>query len=245
MAAAKRNGNAELVRLLLEKGAAVETPDDTMLIPAAQSGDIEIMRLLIESGANVNCIAGSPCPGETPLMYAAVSDNVEAVRLLLAKGANPNAGLKSMTRVIGGSTVDTGVGKQTPLMSAAPTGSPELIRALIDAGANVNAQDIQGISPLMLAVVSEDQDLAVVRVLLQAGANVNARSGRDETALDWARKFGSRPVIAALERAGASEGLPYRAPPAPDRSTTRGAAKAVEQSIALLERPLPGASKLP
>ena len=234
MVAAKRNGNADLVRLLLEKGADMKTPGDTTLIPAAQSGDVEIMRLLIESGANVNCI--SPRLGETPLDYAAASGNVEAVRLLLAKGANPNAGLKNMTRVIGGSTVDMGVSKQTPLMWAAPTGSPELIRALIDAGANVNAQDIQGISPLMLAVASEDQDLAVVRVLLQSGANVNARSVSGETALDWARKFGSRPVIAALERAGAREGVPYQAPAAPDRSTTRDAAKAVEQSIALLER---------
>src|SRR5215467_13764593 len=234
MAAAKRNGNADLVRVLIEKGADVKAPGDTTLIPAAQSGDVEIMRLLIESGADVNCI--SPRLGETPLMYAAASDNVEAVRLLLAKGANPNAGLKNMTRVIGGSILDTGVGKQTPLMWAAPTGSPELIRALIDAGANVNAQDIQGMSPLMLAVASENQDLAVVRVLLQSGANVNARSGRGETALDWARKFGSRPVIAALQKAGAREGVPYQAPPAPDRSTTRDAAKAVEQSIALLQR---------
>ena len=152
MAAAKRNGNADLVRLLLEKGADVKTPGDTTLIQAAQSGDVDIMRLLIENGANVNCV--SPRIGETPLYHAAASGNVEAVRLLLAKGANPNAGLKKMTRVIGGSTVDMGVGKQTPLMWAAPTGSPELIRALIDAGANVNAQDIQGMSPLMLAVAS-------------------------------------------------------------------------------------------
>src|SRR3954447_12559051 len=63
MAAAKRNGNADLVRLLLEKGADVKTPGDTTLIPAAQSGDVEIMRLLIEAGANVNCI--SPRLGET------------------------------------------------------------------------------------------------------------------------------------------------------------------------------------
>lgn len=115
----------------------------------------------------MNCT--SPRLGETPLMYAAASDNVEAVRLLLSKGANPNAALKNLTMVRGGSTLDSGVGKQTPLMWAAPTGSPELIRALIDAGANVNAQDIQGMSPLMLAVASEEQDLAVVRVLLQIG----------------------------------------------------------------------------
>src|SRR6516225_533930 len=113
MAAAKRNGNADLVRVLLEKGADVKAPGDTTLIPAAQSGDVEIMRLLIESGADVNCI--SPRVGETPLMYAAASGSVEVVRLLLAKGANPNAGLKKMTRVIGGSTLDMGIGKQTPL----------------------------------------------------------------------------------------------------------------------------------
>src|SRR5690349_15259754 len=230
MAAAKRNGNADLVRLLLEKGADVKTPGDTTLIAAAQSGDVEIMRLLIESGANVNCI--SPRLGETPLMYAAASDNVEAVRLLLAKGANPNAALKNLTRVIGGSTLDIGISRQTPLMWAAPTGSPELIRTLTDAGANANAQDIQGMSPLMLAVASENQNLAVVRVLLQSGANVNARSGRGETAFDWARKFGSRPVIAALQKAGARAGAPYQAPPAPARSTTHEIAKAVEQSIA-------------
>jgi hypothetical protein len=193
------------------------------------------MRLLIAAGANVNCL--SPRLGDTPLLYAAASDNVEAVRLLLAKGANPNAELKKMTRVIGGSILDMGIGKQTPLMWAAPTGSPELIRALIDAEADVNAQDVKGMSPLMLAVASENQDPGVVvKVLLQAGANVNARSGSGETALDWARKFGSRPVIAALQKAGAREGIPYRAPSGPDRSTTRDAAKAVEQSIALLQR---------
>jgi hypothetical protein len=88
----------------------------------------------------------------------------------------------------------------------------------------------------MLAVASENQDLAVVKVLLQSGANVNARSDRGETALDWARKFGNRSVIAALQKAGAREGVPYEAPPAADRSTTREAAKGVEQSIALLQR---------
>ncbi|HYP09421.1 MAG TPA: ankyrin repeat domain-containing protein, partial [Bryobacteraceae bacterium] len=126
MAAAKRNGNADLVRLLLEKGADVKSPGDTTLIPAAQSGDVEIIRLLIQAGANVNC-TGSRM-GDTPLMYAAASENVEATRLLLTKGANPNAGVKNMTRVIGGSTADMGIGMQTPLMWAAPTGSPELIK---------------------------------------------------------------------------------------------------------------------
>jgi ankyrin repeat protein len=91
MVAVKRNGNADLVRLLLEKGADTKTTGDTTLVAAAQSGDVEIIRLLTEKGANVNSIA--PRLGETPLHYAAASGSVEAVRLLLAKGANPNAAL--------------------------------------------------------------------------------------------------------------------------------------------------------
>jgi ankyrin repeat protein len=234
MAAAKRNGNVDLVRLLLQKGADLKAPGDTTLIAGAQSGDIEIMRLLIESGANVNCI--SPRLGETPLHYAAASGNVSAVTLLLAKSANPNTALKNVTSVRGGSILDSGISKQTPLMWAAPTGSPDLIRALIDAGADVNAQDIRGMSPLMLAVASENQDLEVVRVLLGSGADIHARSGSGETALDWARKFGSRPLIAVLQKAGGSEAAHYEAPPAPDRGSTRETAKAVEQSIGLLQR---------
>ena len=235
MMAAKRHGNADLVRLLLAKGADPRAAGDTTLLPAAQSGDIEIMRMLIEKGSDVNAI--SPRWGETPLHNAVVSGNVEAVRLLLAKGAGINAGLRTgMTAVRGGASVETGIGKATPLMWASPSGSPEMIRALMEAGANVNAQDIRGMSPLMLAVASETQDLKVVNLLLRAGANVNAHSARGETALDWAKKFGSRPVISMLQEAGAKEGVPYRPPPAPERNTTRDAATAVERGIALLER---------
>src|SRR5690349_19821410 len=50
MAAAKRNGNADLVRLLLKKGADMKTTGDTSLIAAAQFGDVDIMLLLIENG---------------------------------------------------------------------------------------------------------------------------------------------------------------------------------------------------
>ena len=168
MVAAKRNGNAALVRLLLERGADTKAADDTALITAALSGDVEIMRLLIEKGANVNSIG--PRLGETPLHFAAASGSVEAVRLLLAKGANPNAALKNTTALRGGSSLDTGIGKQTPLMWAAPPDRAELIQLLVDAGADVNAQDIRGMSPLAFAVASENQELAVVRLLVAIGS---------------------------------------------------------------------------
>jgi ankyrin repeat protein len=101
------------------------------------------------------------------------------------------------------------VGNRSVLMTAAPYASPEVIRTLLKAGADVKAKDIRGMTPLMLAVASETQDVEVVRLLLGAGSDVNAVSSAWETALDWARKFGSRPVIAALLAAGANEGTPH------------------------------------
>ena len=57
MMAAKRHGNADLVRLLLAKGADPRAAGDATLLPAAQSGDIEMIRMLIEKGSDVNAIS--------------------------------------------------------------------------------------------------------------------------------------------------------------------------------------------
>ncbi len=191
--AAKRQGNGDLIQLLLAKGADPHAAGDASLLPAAQSGDIEIMRLLIERGADVNAVAYRW--GETPLHNAAASGSVQAVRLLLAKGAKIDAALRTgMTAVRGGTSVETGIGTMTALMWAAPSGSPEMISVLLEAGSNVNAQDIRGMSSLMLAVASETQDIEVVKRLLRAGADVNTRSTSGATALDWA---GGSGVIAS------------------------------------------------
>jgi hypothetical protein len=87
----------------------------------------------------------------------------------------------------------------------------------------------------MFAVASEHQDVEVVKLLLKAGADANVRSNSGETALDWARKFGNRQVIAALEAAGAKPGtpvaLPKRQPAGP-----RTPAQASQIGLALLQR---------
>ena len=89
-------------------------------------------------------------------------------------------------------------------MAAAAYGSADLIRELLKAGAKVNAKDVRSMTPLMLAVGSETQDLNVVKLLLRAGAETNTASIAGEMALDWANKYGNGPVIAALRRAGAT-----------------------------------------
>jgi ankyrin repeat protein len=234
MVAAHRDGSSEIVRLMLTKGADVTAKDaqgNGALMLASQNGDVETMRLLIASGADVN--ARDTFMGITPLMNAVASNGVEAVRLLLSKGAIVNIANTIQPKMRNGLLA---AGKMTPLMWAAPWGSSEMLGSLLKAGADANALDIRGMTALMLAVASETQDVEVVKLLIKGGADVNISSTTGETALDWASKFGNREVIAALQHAGARDGAPYSAPPAPRKEAPPASAVALEKSIGLLQR---------
>jgi ankyrin repeat protein len=233
MMTARRDGNADLVRLILAKGAAPDAKDargNTALMHAAQTGDVEMMRVLTEHGAGVNA---ANAQGATPLGNAVCSNRVAAVKFLLAKSAKANAAMVFLGVVRHGAIA---FGNLTPLMAAAPYGSAELIGELLRAGADVNARDFRGMTPLMLAVASETQDSEVVKLLLDAGAEPNVKSKAGETALDWANRYGSRPVIAGLQRAGAQAGIPHSPAPAVVRRAPLGPAEALNRSLQLLQR---------
>ena len=187
------------------------------------------MKLLIAKGADAK--AGDEA-GNSPLPNAASNCNLDAVKLFLSKGADPNARNSFMHEVKFGKTQ---LGGLTPLMMGSTYCSPELVQTLLTAGAKVNATDVRGMTPLMFAVSSEEQNPAVVRLLIKAAADVNAKSKTDETALDWAKRFGSREVLAALAEAGAKEGLPYTAPQRKG-AADRGTLQAVEKGTAILQR---------
>jgi ankyrin repeat protein len=233
MAAAGRNGGDAMVRFLIEKGADAKFTSPTGVSPlhgAAAECSLETVRLLVEKGADVNATSDT---GNTPLMAAAQSNRVETVKFLLSRGAKPNVATITGGRVKNGPIA---LVKLTPLMLGAPYGSPELIRALIDGGAKVNARDIRGMTALMLAVASETQDVRVVKILLDAKTDVNVKDNMGDSALDWARKFGNPEVIHALEAGGAKG---QAVSPAPVRSSNNPPltpARAVQQSVALLER---------
>ncbi|XP_070235693.1 ankyrin repeat and SOCS box protein 3 isoform X3 [Bos mutus] len=93
-------GNAEIIKLLLKKGANKECQDDfgiTPLFVAAQYGKLESLSILISSvmnskleryiGADVNCQALDKA---TPLFIAAQEGHTECVELLLSSGADPD-----------------------------------------------------------------------------------------------------------------------------------------------------------
>lgn len=85
---ASENGDNEIARFLLAKGAAVNAVEgifgDTALIKAAWADQKEIVQMLLAKGAYVNIRAYN---GGTALMGAASSGDKEVVQWLLAKGA--------------------------------------------------------------------------------------------------------------------------------------------------------------
>jgi ankyrin repeat protein len=231
MIAASCAGCSPIVKMLLDNGAdakALTERKSTAFLAAADRDDIESMRLLIAKGADPKAADGA---GNDALQSAAMNCNLPAIKMLLEKGADPNTANLASGEVKFGKIQLIGL---TPLMLGSTYCSPELVKTLLDSGAKVKATDVRGMTPLMFAVSSEEQNPATVRMLIKAGAGVNDQSKAGETALDWAMKFGSKPAIAALTEAGAKPGVPYTAPmrkgaPAAD------VLQAVEKGTAILQ----------
>ncbi len=231
--AARGDGSAAVVKLLIAAGAdpkAVDASKTTTLNAATVGNDIDTIRLMVDAGVDINA---ADFAGFTPLINAAANRNLEAVKLLLSKGADVNArsGDGSYQKVKAGTIA---LGSFTPLTAAAAFGAPDLIKTLLDAGAKVDVPDVRGMTPLMLAVANDRQQIDVVRMLIAAGADLNAKSTAGETALDWARKIGSPAAINVLVRAGAVE-TPHEAVPVP-AATPADLRASVERSAALLRK---------
>lgn len=154
LAYAARSGCIELVRLLIEKGAAVDATGDyarwTPLLRAANQRHAEVVRHLLAHGANVNAKAGF---GQTPLI-AAIRGSVfgngskgnrdETIRALIWSGADVNL---------------QGQFSWTPLMMAVFQGDTDLVRLLISKGADLSAKDEKDKTALDYAEERGEQEI--------------------------------------------------------------------------------------
>jgi ankyrin repeat protein len=157
-------GLAEVVRVLLDAGAAANTNDGgrphlrSALRGAAETGKPEITELLLDAGAH-------PDLGQ-PVVEAVAHGDHRSLRLLLAHGAriagtwvlgaacfhdDPAAMrlLLDTIRARGENAADAATGQ---LPEAAAAASLPLLDALLDAGADPQAADEEGTSALRLAV---------------------------------------------------------------------------------------------
>ena len=176
IARSRRTGRRRMVKMLLDAGAEAEgaNPDgQTALMLAIKTGECAVVEMLIKAGANVNTI--EKFHNQTPLMWAAAAPrNAGAmVKLLLAKGADvkPRALYTDWPSQITSEprAQYRPVGGLTALLYAARDGCYDCVEALIAAGADVNLPTPEGVTPLMLALDNDHNDVA--KLLLDRGAN--------------------------------------------------------------------------
>jgi ankyrin repeat protein len=145
-------GHEAVVKLLLEKGAEVDSKDSkhgwTPLWWAAGNGHEAVVRLLLEKGADVD--SKDSRDGRTPLSWAARNGREAVMRLLLEKGAEVDS--------------KDSQGGRTPLSWAARNGHEAVVRLLLEKGADVDSKDSRdGRTPLWWAARNGHE--AVVRLL--------------------------------------------------------------------------------
>jgi ankyrin repeat protein len=189
---AARLNDDMLVKMLLEAGAKVDSanPDDeTALMLAIKNGSLPITETLVKAGANVNRI--EKFHNQTPLIYAAAGGHIGIVKLLLSRDADvrPRAMYTDWPSQVTSEprAQYRPVGGLNALMYAIRGGCYSCVDLLVAAGANVNFPTPEGITPLMLALDNEHNEIA--RLLMDKGAYLDV--------WDW---WGRTPLWIAVDR---------------------------------------------
>ncbi len=185
------NGNLDMMKTLLGKGARVDAFDKhhlaTPLFCSAVSDNPEGINLLLQRGANIN--AGLHEYGVSALHCAVRANNVDNVRMLLELGANPN---------------NVQLFSETPLHTAASMGFEECVKLLIHHGACLEVL-MGSMKMTALHLAAQDGNTDSVQYLLDGGANIDARNARGQSALHLAALAQSPETVEVLIKAGKRE----------------------------------------
>jgi ankyrin repeat protein len=182
MIAARYRGNAEVVRLMLKKGARPNADkgvtvrnDASALFYALMAGDLQTAKALAEAGARMNDPMKVLGVFYTkPLVYAVFVGDAAMVDYLIGKGASPN---------------EEDVDGVTALEWAAIGNHADVVQVLLAWGAQVNHVDKFGMTPLLYAASVDFGDTAVIEKLIAAGADLKAKNKQGQTALDLANNY--------------------------------------------------------
>lgn len=147
---AAQNGNLKLVKDFIARGVKIDSQNNcgfTPLITACRFRQFDTVKYLVKHGANVN---HEGCMKRTALHWAIDTDkgcsdfkeSIEITEYLLKKGADVNSKMWN---------------GETAIFLTAWGGSREMAELLISYGAKL---DIDGITPLYLARVSKNTEVA-------------------------------------------------------------------------------------
>ena len=142
--------------------------------------------------------------GFTPLISAALLGYPQVSNTLLDKGANIEARNKDGQTALMISVL--GLAANQVDISAAGDNRwhnrwEEVVKLLLERGANVNTTDNRGVSPLFIAIFS--QDYLLFRMLINAGASVNHKLPSGVSMLRFAKIGSSSEVVDLLISHGA------------------------------------------
>lgn len=185
-------GELEMMNLFYQAGMPLTVHDQRGMTAGQGAGFTGQIRILDWLLANGFSIEEPDAIGRTALFAAVQNGKYDALSYLLMRGAKAEVNSRVM---------------RTPLFYAVywgdTTHSDNIREALIAAGAQVNFQDEKGVSVLMNAVRSGHY--RQVRGLISHGADVNAVDYAGQSVMEYAVQRGSRPIIAALQQAGARQ----------------------------------------
>lgn len=163
---ASRNGQAEMVRALIELEANVNEADGngwTVLMAAAANGHCDIVKLLVEASADLSL---ADTHGFHALIYAAWQGHSEVVEFLLSTGVDAE---------------HKGTMGWTALSLAIWVGRVDVVKVFLEKGLVSNEGLINGYTAMMLAAYQGNTDL--IKLFLAHRLEVNKANEYNQTAI--------------------------------------------------------------
>ena len=190
---AVRKDNRGAVKLLINAGANVDLPDKDTATPlhAATRNRIDILKDLIKAGANLEIATDK---GGTPLIVAAAVAQYDATIELIKAGSNVNA-----VDHLGRTPLHNNVAEDDNLSDRL-----KITKLLINSGADLTIKDNNEATPLVLAVVNNNSDMAREIITSKRNNGINSQDYKGFSSLHFAASRNNLEIAELLLSNGAN-----------------------------------------